>query len=245
MRGEIRRPIRGLIPAHAGSTHQTTHPRHRASAHPRSRGEHYNSLEGIAARSGSSPLTRGARGQGWPRRDTEGLIPAHAGSTRRRRWRLPVRWAHPRSRGEHGVVNVEVNGGGGSSPLTRGAQRLAELSNVGVGLIPAHAGSTYIGYLPVFYVWAHPRSRGEHTAASRARTADAGSSPLTRGALDLGGLVRPVEGLIPAHAGSTRTFSISTGRRRAHPRSRGEHLPRPRTSRAGPGSSPLTRGAQR
>ena len=50
-------------------------------------------------------------------------------------------------------------------------------------------------------------------------------------------------GLIPAHAGSTRCGVLGLLRRRAHPRSRGEHSITRHTSTFSAGSSPLTRGA--
>ena len=90
---------------------------------------------------------------------------------------------------------------------------------------------------------AHPRSRGEHANPSASTDAMMGSSPLTRGApqIPVGGDQQA--GLIPAHAGSTACFSTPVSGGGAHPRSRGEHLPRNITSLATSGSSPLTRGA--
>ena len=52
-------------------------------------------------------------------------------------------------------------------------------------------------------------------------------------------------GLIPAHAGKTRSGAWSRAGRRAHPRSRGENRPSPSTSKSWAGSSPLTRGKLR
>ena len=51
-----------------------------------------------------------------------GLIPAHAGSTGDCPPGPHVQWAHPRSRGEHGLMCMGICDG--------------------EGLIPAHAGST-------------------------------------------------------------------------------------------------------
>ena len=69
-----------------------------------------------------------------------------------------------------------------------------------------------------------------------------GSSPLTRGKLTDSGGDETEFGLIPAHAGKTRSRWVGGCPRWAHPRSRGENAsigpPRP----SGPGSSPLTRG---
>ena len=50
--------------------------------------------------------------------------------------------------------------------------------------------------------------------------------------------------LIPAHAGSTKLPMNSRNTRRAHPRSRGEHIRCGGTKNLTEGSSPLTRGAR-
>ena len=92
---------------------------------------------------------------------------------------------------------------------------------------------------------AHPRSRGENSVLGDEHADVIGSSPLTRGKLELGHPLCRGERLIPAHAGKTRPSSPSCPSTRAHPRSRGEN------SNVGPGapvafgSSPLTRGKQR
>ena len=130
----------------------------------------------------------------------------------------------------------------GSSPLTRG-----KLSEPGAGwssrgLIPAHAGKTFLGRVAAPRTRAHPRSRGENRGHHRPGRFDRGSSPLTRGKRVAGivGCLR--DRLIPAHAGKTSMISASASGAGAHPRSRGENMfiapvPCSRT-----GSSPLTRG---
>ena len=72
---------RGLIPAHAGKTHQPRARNSRPRAHPRSRGE--NVREGELGRegTGSSPLTRGKLPRVRATWRARGLIPAHAGKT--------------------------------------------------------------------------------------------------------------------------------------------------------------------
>ena len=91
---------------------------------------------------------------------------------------------------------------------------------------------------------AHPRSRGEHRASRFLSSCSDGSSPLTRGALQLrSGLDNP-SGLIPAHAGSTSIGRRSRPMKRAHPRSRGEHPLENESTQGVNGSSPLTRGAR-
>ena len=56
-----------------------------------------------------------------------------------------------------------------------------------IRLIPAHAGSTDSRHSLQARPWAHPRSRGEHACAMLILWSAAGSSPLTRGALRIGG----------------------------------------------------------
>ena len=58
--------------------------------------------EAVAAK-GSSPLTRGALGGGFPVGGCGGLIPAYAGSTPTPLGGKRISGAHPRLRGEHGI----------------------------------------------------------------------------------------------------------------------------------------------
>ena len=110
------------------------------------------------------------------------------------------------------------------------------------GLIPAHAGKTCKQPTQPTAPKAHPRSRGENALARTDHFGIAGSSPLTRGKLlcDLCRIVPP--GLIPAHAGKTRTRARRSTTHRAHPRSRGENVKPSLCEYAHLGSSPLTRG---
>ena len=71
----------GLIPAHAGKTAPTLKPGSISPAHPRSRGENLRARRLGACDPGSSPLTRGKRGEVLARLDAGRLIPAHAGKT--------------------------------------------------------------------------------------------------------------------------------------------------------------------
>ena len=69
-----------------------------------------------------------------------------------------------------------------------------------------------------------------------------GSSPLTRGKLEVIPDVGAVVGLIPAHTGKTIVHKSLRLPPRAHPRSRGEKSCTPALIIIGRGSSPLTRG---
>ena len=151
-------------------------------------------------------------------------------------------WAHPRSRGEN---TQKWAGGGivvGSSPLTRGKHADALSDYMLGGLIPAHAGKTESAGPRQPPKRAHPRSRGENRRRPRRRRSRRGSSPLTRGKHSRGLQATQPSGLIPAHAGKTRTEPPSLLIRRAHPRSRGENRETELFSKRHEGSSPLTRG---
>ena len=89
-------------------------------AHPRSRGENTIARGDKIAGAGSSPLTRGKRASPHQRRQSRGLIPAHAGKTVRPALSLIIDRAHPRSRGENVLMGMIYSPEDGSSPLTRG-----------------------------------------------------------------------------------------------------------------------------
>ena len=173
-----------------------------------------------------------------------GLIPARAGNTISHASPGSSMWAHPRSRGEHGKVSRLTIIAAGSSPLARGTRGGVMRWRDTVGLIPARAGNTPAISSWVSQIWAHPRSRGEHSVVCKSPWTSKGSSPLARGTPVLGGSTETVPGLIPARAGNTwelitRNFSL-----RAHPRSRGEHLIQSVRRERRPGSSPLARGTR-
>ena len=92
---------RRLIPAHAGKTFHHRDRFHILQAHPRSRGENASGSERVSRLCGSSPLTRGKLTSSLSSRRPCGLIPAHAGKTRRGTPTTRSRPAHPRSRGEN------------------------------------------------------------------------------------------------------------------------------------------------
>ena len=197
---------RRLIPAHAGKTAPRLATKRARPAHPRSRGENAPNQGYEAKVSGSSPLTRGKPAMPASSVTSSGLIPAHAGKTAATVARVVTAWAHPRSRGENrGDAHARAVEAG-SSPLTRGkhvsvcertrvfglipahaGKTIADLGrNARVGLIPAHAGKTPSQTRSRRGQRAHPRSRGENLSTYQACVGRAGSSPLTRGKLDVG-----------------------------------------------------------
>ena len=194
---------------------------------------------------GSSPLTRGKLVGGEEHCEDAGLIPAHAGKTRMcGRCTLQCR-AHPRSRGENSLSTNGKPAFQGSSPLTRGKRTRGIAPGSSPGLIPAHAGKTDARAARDNRAGAHPRSRGENAERRRGGELLRGSSPLTRGKQNGEWRAENLEGLIPAHAGKTRSRDHRFRHRRAHPRSRGENWSTAKLEVGQAGSSPLTRGKPR
>ena len=131
-----------LIPAHAGKTAGRSTSSMRQAAHPRSRGENRTRARDLLGAGGSSPLTRGKRGQRQVVFYRRGLIPAHAGKTRMSVAACSAHSAHPRSRGENVGSSWPIVLLRGSSPLTRGKRSCEFRRRLRRGLIPAHAGKT-------------------------------------------------------------------------------------------------------
>ena len=112
----------------------------------------------------------------------------------------------------------------GSSPLARGPPRTVQAGAGDLGLIPARAGTTFKLKNRYLVAQAHPRSRGDHTAARFAVAVTAGSSPLARGPRRENHIEPGHGGLIPARAGTTVWRIGMLLCPRAHPRSRGDHM---------------------
>ena len=212
-----------LIPAHAGKTFRRKAGFSDWPAHPRSRGENAWTARGRSTGSGSSPLTRGKRGQGDDDAHTWRLIPAHAGKTLAHDTVNVLPQAHPRSRGENPKTRSDRLLDPGSSPLTRGKPGVSFSPGISRRLIPAHAGKTTDRSWTLTASSAHPRSRGENYGISWRKRGEAGSSPLTRGKPRARSRPPGRRGLIPAHAGKTNKGGDGNGTSPAHPRSRGEN----------------------
>ena len=131
----------------------------------------------------------------------------------------------------------------GSPPLARGARHPQRGAGRSRGLTPARAGSTGVVLPDGRFLWAHPRSRGEHLALDDRTVEAVGSPPLARGARDGAADGADLRRLTPARAGSTLCCVRGQAPRRAHPRSRGEHHWVNLERILGEGSPPLARGA--
>ena len=132
----------GIIPAYAGSTTSPPKATNKPPDHPRIRGEHYTAYWEADGRPGSSPHTRGARGETLVYVAARGIIPAYAGSTRIPASPPAARTDHPRIRGEHHQLPIADPPGDGSSPHTRGARWSSRVRTSRTWIIPAYAGST-------------------------------------------------------------------------------------------------------
>ena len=217
------RVLMGIIPAYAGSTPPAPKSRNTGRDHPRIRGEHVDGWEGAGWARGSSPHTRGARGESGQDDSHGRIIPAYAGSTSDRSATAGSGGDHPRIRGEHTDPLPETAPYDGSSPHTRGALRRRTRRCWPRRIIPAYAGSTSRSWTGTPTSWDHPRIRGEHSRRIRARREAKGSSPHTRGAPDDKDMGKARERIIPAYAGSTGSRPPTAAAPTDHPRIRGEH----------------------
>ena len=171
--------------------------------HPRRCGEHVGGPAPAGPPRGSSPQVRGAQEcvrapSPWKR-----IIPAGAGSTRRRPSPPRSPRDHPRRCGEHCPPWPPRTPPEGSSPQVRGAQLPSPPSSTSPGIIPAGAGSTRVPPAPSPRGRDHPRRCGEHRRRGWIRRRTRGSSPQVRGAPVVLEHADPVDGIIPAGAGST------------------------------------------
>ena len=235
-------PRRRIIPARAGSTSVAGVSRRSAPDHPRSRGVDVGMVTGDWSKMGSSPLARGRRGHGYRGLVEDGIIPARAGSTRLCSWPTTALRDHPRSRGVDKAPAAYRIACGGSSPLARGRPNRGILPILGIGIIPARAGSTTCLLASLLRDGDHPRSRGVDGPAVGHRGDAGGSSPLARGRQRLTLDENDRGRIIPARAGSTRELSGAAAPLADHPRSRGVDASEKCVGRPIMGSSPLARG---
>ena len=242
---ELVRDLLGIIPARAGFTVDGWALTLCLWDHPRSRGVYGAPGWGAAAKTGSSPLARGLRGNVEICHDRFRIIPARAGFTTNRLIKGWIVRDHPRSRGVYSHKIVFSENDLGSSPLARGLHVSAMVSNGLVRIIPARAGFTWYNPPSAPLHPDHPRSRGVYVQMARSCVSRTGSSPLARG------LLLPLEirvwdgGIIPARAGFTGVGNIQVEHFRDHPRSRGVYSPDASPRRTPRGSSPLARGLPR
>ena len=235
----------GVIPARAGTTRRLPCIPWRRRGHPRSCGDHPFTPRFSIPQTGSSPLVRGPRIQPPDVSLVEGVIPARAGTTSPTCRSSRHRWGHPRSCGDHlqwSGIPAHLTG---SSPLVRGPLREDGSVHGLIGVIPARAGTTLTGGSHGRPGRGHPRSCGDHPRSTAESARAAGSSPLVRGPRLLVRARWPLDGVIPARAGTTLRTSASGCASRGHPRSCGDHGSLGEHVLHYTGSSPLVRGPRR
>ena len=178
--------------------------------HPRIRGEHHGEVVEVEAAVGIIPAYAGstvvrpvvdAVGGDHPRIRGEhvrnsfgayvsvGIIPAYAGSTAIQASNPGFDPDHPRIRGEHVCLGNDVCPSAGIIPAYAGST-LSETDDAlrEVGSSPHTRGARRTTHMPAAARRDHPRIRGEHL---RERV-----------------LAEPVDGIIPAYAGSTPFLSL-------------------------------------
>ena len=151
--------------------------------HPRACGEHDVLSDRVEYETGSSPRMRGTR-LGFDSQDRHwGIIPAHAGNTKRHAALRRSFRDHPRACGEHQYSHMHGFGLTGSSPRMRGTPDTAG---------PCRSTARD-----------HPRACGEHKDIQGFFPGYSGSSPRMRGTQAQLRSGHREEGIIPAHAGNT------------------------------------------
>ena len=216
--------LAGLIPGYTGRTPHCRPGSSRPGAHPRLRGEDAFRDPSLPNDQGSSPATRGGRGQHPVHCRGDGLIPGYAGRTHTADADAPPPRAHPRLRGEDDIRAQGGNAAAGSSPATRGGHPQQSPTRGGDGLIPGYAGRTPprprtrrsgrahprlrgedpgVSSAEALARGAHPRLRGEDPGAEQNMGTPQGSSPATRGGPGTGKPRHVCARLIPGYAGRT------------------------------------------
>ena len=239
--GDIGR-ARRIIPAHAGQTESNQHAHDAVTDHPRACGANPG-LEGPRAwYYGSSPRMRGKRAETVTVRGVSRIIPAHAGQTRRSRWRCCRCPDHPRACGANFAGNEAGWARAGSSPRMRGKPAARSRRVMRVRIIPAHAGQTSAAARAGWSRPDHPRACGANVLTLHLHHAASGSSPRRRvKRLDFKGFELKSR-IIPAHAGQTTTTGACDAATKDHPRACGANAKWLRSCPAPSGSSPRMRG---
>ena len=124
----------------------------------------------------------------------------------------------------------------------RGKHVLTDLELRSARLIPAHAGKTGRLQAASPGQTAHPRACGENATFALAVSLIVGSSPRMRGKPQQSASSTTRRGLIPAHAGKTKSARVGVPPLRAHPRACGENFHCQSRSTRYAGSSPRMRG---
>ena len=109
-----------FIPALAGNIFPTRHAIFHQAVHPRARGEHSSQHGHPDHTAGSSPRSRGTSKSTPALASRRRFIPALAGNICINRVDASLLSVHPRARGEHNRLRMDITHNDGSSPRSRG-----------------------------------------------------------------------------------------------------------------------------
>ena len=210
-----------IIPAHAGQTGRDRHSQRRQPDHPRACGANAIPTIPTTRTRGSSPRMRGKQEYTHPYGISGRIIPAHAGQTRRSRWRCCRCPDHPRACGANFAGNEAGWARAGSSPRMRGKQRTGHRVQAARRIIPAHAGQTKPAWHRSLMPSDHPRACGANSGQPQTGGDDFGSSPRMRGKRPLPVPAMRQRRIIPAHAGQTPNGYAHVQHPADHPRACG------------------------
>ena len=147
-------------PRARGGVPTNTRPWLLSPSRPRARGGVPRALEAKAARQLSSPRTRGCSPHVVADPHPQRVVPAHAGVFRSASSASRPRTCRPRARGGVPHTWSLVDGGGTSSPRTRGCSQMARLAGDIARVVPAHAG-VFLNHPPQRVLrMRRPRARG-------------------------------------------------------------------------------------
>ncbi len=191
---------------------------------------------------GLSPLARGTLRQSGNTIEVGRFIPAGAGNTLLFTLYCGPTAVYPRWRGEHTLPAAQTGAQSGLSPLARGTRRLIRMKIDSKRFIPAGAGNTPRIRWPPSLTPVYPRWRGEHPWFLRFSRLSGGLSPLARGTHRHKKARRLTRRFIPAGAGNTAFFTMSSVTISVYPRWRGEHDKEKPSPAVNTGLSPLARG---
>ena len=149
------------------------------------------------------------------------IIPAHAGQTQKRFVAAVDQADHPRACGANVRYGVTSAAASGSSPRMRGKHRRSPPAPTTAGIIPAHAGQTYVAAGDRGEQADHPRACGANGYGVVEHAPPIGSSPRMRGKRRASSAPTPRGRIIPAHAGQTSGKNRRTPRHPDHPRACG------------------------
>ncbi len=109
---------------------------------------------------------------------------------------------HPRTHGEHLIIDIDRNLVLGSSPHARGTWRIRGCQTCLVGFIPARTGNIFVSAISGRRISVHPRTHGEHQKSHIFASNHLGSSPHARGTFGIQNQKRSGWRFIPARTGN-------------------------------------------